>query len=65
MTCKPHSTHHHACDCREDYFREVEANLKRCRTQLADLLVRFTERTAMIPDLQARIKELENHVQNN
>lgn len=29
MTCKQESTHHNACDCREDYFKKLEEKIKR------------------------------------
>lgn len=28
MTCKPDSTHHMACDCREAQFRKMEKGLR-------------------------------------
>lgn len=38
MTCV---THHHACDCREDYFRRLEEENRRLRAALKTSSVYF------------------------
>jgi len=60
------ATHHHACDCREDRFAELEANVKELRECLqiafgafahdddgpvwADSLIARTERVLKVTD---------------
>ena len=35
MTCKPDSTHHNACDCREEYVKKLEKENERYLWNLA------------------------------
>ena len=73
------TTHHHACDCREDRFAELEANVKELRECLqiafgafahdddgpvwADSLIARTERVLAATSAEKKIKKLRHGVE--
>ena len=56
---KEHTTHHYACDCREEMFRAIAQENAALRDAVDNAGLRIYDRDAEIAALKARIAELE------
>jgi hypothetical protein len=66
VTCKTDSTHHYACDCREEHFRKIEAEnaeLRRRNPEWTADMMKGLERAVIERD-EARegLQRLRKHV---
>lgn len=52
MSCKQGSTHHHACDCREEHFKDLESKLAEAQKEIAFLNVNTANWSAKYQTLE-------------
>ena len=66
MTCKPDSTHHHACDCREEQFKKIEAEnaeLRRRNPEWTADMMKALERAVSERDrYKAALENIRDHM---
>jgi hypothetical protein len=52
MSCKPDSTHHYACDCREEYFKKIESQLAASRAREKELAKALRIRDKILSEME-------------